>query len=110
MDESQAIIALGALSHETRLRIVRHLVASGQDGDSAGSIGQAVGAAPSKITFHVSALERAGLVTSERVSRHIVYRINFLQMGGLLSYLIQDCCKNDVSVLERCGCAVPRSR
>jgi len=102
MNESQAIGALGALAQETRLRIVRHLVAKGNEGDSAGEIGRAVDAAPAKITFHISALERAGLVSSEKVSRSIVYRIDFAQIGKVLNYLLQDCCDNNATVRACC--------
>ena len=103
MNESQVVDALSALSHETRLRIVRHLVTRGKAGDSAGAIGSAVDAAPAKITFHMSSLERAKLVSSERISRHIVYRINFDQIGFLLNYLMRDCCNNNATVLACCG-------
>jgi len=103
MNESQAIAALGALSHKTRLQIVRHLIKVGREGDNAGSIGTAVNAAPSKITFHISALERAELVSSERVSRQIIYRITYEQIGSLLKYLMDDCCKYNSTVLECCG-------
>ena len=51
MNESQAIVAMSALSHETRLKIVRHLVKAGAEGETAGSIGEAVNAAPSKLHF-----------------------------------------------------------
>ena len=103
MNESQIIEALSALSHEVRLRILKHLVGAGSEGASAGSIGEAVSAAPSKISFHISAMERAQLVTSERVSRSIVYRANFEQLGGVLNYLLEDCCKNDPTVMSCCG-------
>ncbi len=105
MDESQAIDVFSALSHELRLRIVRHLVVKGDEGESAGAIGEVVGAAPAKITFHISALERAGLVSSERVSRHIVYRIEFQQLGSLINFLLRDCCGNNAAVLACCGVA-----
>lgn len=103
MNESQVIEGLSALSHEVRLRILKHLVVAGPEGDSAGAIGEAVGAAPSKVSFHISAMERAQLVSSERVSRQIVYRANFDQLGALIKYLITDCCKNDMTVLSCCG-------
>ncbi|MFK8081813.1 MAG: ArsR/SmtB family transcription factor [Granulosicoccus sp.] len=103
MNENQAIAALSALSHETRLQIVRHLIKAGVDGDTAGSIGVAVNAAPSKMTFHISALERAGLVSSERVSRQIIYRVSFEQLGSMLKYLMQDCCNYNLNVMESCG-------
>lgn len=103
MNESQAINTLSALSHETRLQIIRYLVKMGEKGDTAGAIGIAVAAAPSKITFHISALERAGLVSSERVSRQIIYRIAFEHLGSLLKYLMKDCCKYNSTVLACCG-------
>jgi len=105
MNEDQAIDALSALSHETRLRIVRHLVTKGKKGDAAGAIGTAVDAAPAKITFHISALERAGLVSSERISRQIIYRIEFDQVGLLLNYLMRDCCNSNSTVMACCGVA-----
>ena len=38
MDERQALTSFGALSQETRLRIVRALVVAGPDGMAAGAI------------------------------------------------------------------------
>ena len=102
MKESQAIEAMGALAHEIRLKIVRHLISCGQSGDAAGLIGKAVGAAPSKVTFHMATLEKAGLVTSVRESRHIIYSISFAKMGALINYLLADCCKNDPGILSCC--------
>lgn len=106
MNESQAIDALGALANEVRLKIVRHLIKCGRTGASAGEIGEAVGAAPSKVSFHIATLERAGLATGEKVSRQIIYRMNFSSMGALLDYLLVDCCANDEKVLS--CCTIPR--
>jgi len=103
MKESQAIDALGALAHEVRLKIVRHLVQCGDAGASAGAIGDAVGAAPSKVSFHIAALERAGLADSEKVSRQIIYRINFVVVGELLAYVMADCCNNNAELLSCCN-------
>lgn len=106
MNESQAVDCFAALAHEVRLNIFRQLITSGSAGVSAGAIGEAVGAAPSKVSFHVSALERAGLASSERVSRQIIYRIDFNRVAGLLSYVLKDCCGNDPQVLSCCGIAL----
>jgi len=103
MKESQVISALGALSSEHRLKIFRHLVKAGGAGSSAGDIGRAVKAAPSKVSFHLSALERANLVSSERDSRHIIYQANFRVMGAVLNYLMQDCCQGNPAILSCCG-------
>lgn len=102
MDEARAIDALGALAQRTRLAIVRHLVRQGREGASAGTVAEAVGAAPSRASFHLAALERAGLVVGERVSRRIVYRADFEQLGRLVAFLLEDCCANDPSVRRRC--------
>ena len=75
----------------------------GDDGASAGAIGDAVGAAPSKVSFHIAALERAGLVDSQKVSRQIIYRINFSAVGELLAYVMADCCNNNDEILSCCN-------
>lgn len=103
MKETQALDALGALSQETRLRIVRYLVTCGPDGSSVGQIGSAVEAVSSRLSFHLSALENSGLVTSERISRNIIYRADYEKIGGLIQFLLQDCCGNNPEVLACCA-------
>lgn len=103
MDENQALDMLGALSQETRLRAVRYLVQCGPDGASAGEVGAHVAAASSRASFHLSALENAGVVTSERRSRHIIYRADLANLGGLISFLLNDCCDGHPDVLACCN-------
>ena len=47
IEELQALDAFGALSQETRLRMVRALVEAGPEGMSAGAVGDAVEASSS---------------------------------------------------------------
>ena len=103
MDEKHAIAMLGALSQQTRLQIVRYLVARGADGASAGDVGAEVNAASSRASFHLSALERAGLITSERRSRHIIYRADVANLGALVSFLLNDCCGSNPDILACCS-------
>ncbi|MEM7469477.1 MAG: metalloregulator ArsR/SmtB family transcription factor, partial [Pseudomonadota bacterium] len=93
MKENEAIDALSALSQETRLRIVRYLIGR-KEGASAGEIGEHVGAAGSKASFHLAALEHAGVVSSERQSRKIIYSADLKHIGNLISFLLNDCCDN----------------
>lgn len=102
MNENQAISMFGALSQETRLHIVRYLVERGEEGASAGEVGAQVGASSSRASFHLSALERAELITSERQSRSIIYRANIESLGGLVSFLLNDCCGNHPNILACC--------
>ena len=102
MEDQQALDMLGALSQETRLRIVRYLVRCGAEGASAGEVGREVDAISSRASFHLSALEHAGVITSERQSRKIIYRANLANLGNLISFLLNDCCDNHPDILACC--------
>ena len=93
MDESQAIRGFGALSQETRLRILRMLVQAGPEGRAAGEIGEFAGVSPSNVSFHLKELERAGFVVQRREARSIIYTANFAGLAGLVDFLMRDCCK-----------------
>ena len=92
METKHAVEALGALAHEYRLEIFRLLVEQGPDGLSAGTIGEAVGLAPSSLTFHLQNLHRAGLLVQRRESRSLLYSVDFGAMNGLVGYLTENCC------------------
>ena len=103
MNEQQAVEALGALSQETRLQIVRFLVGCGEDGAAAGDIARHVDVAPSRASFHLSTLESAGVISSQRQSRRIIYRADIARLGGLISFLLNDCCSNHPDVRACCS-------
>ncbi|TKT77643.1 metalloregulator ArsR/SmtB family transcription factor [Aquamicrobium sp. LC103] len=93
MNEKQALDAFAALSQETRLRIVKLLVAAGPEGMPAGVIGEEMGgASSSRISFHLSHLEQAGLLQSRREGRSIIYSAAFPALSGLVEFLMRDCC------------------
>ena len=92
VDNNQAVQALGALAHETRLALFRMLVERGPDGLAAGVIAERLGLPPSSLTFHVQHLHRAGLVTQRRLGRQLIYAADFAAMNTLLGYLPENCC------------------
>jgi DNA-binding transcriptional ArsR family regulator len=92
MDEQQALATFGALSQETRLRVVRLLVKAGAEGMAAGQIAEAVGVSASNISFHLKELERAGIVAARREARSILYAADFAALSGLVRFLMEDCC------------------
>lgn len=101
MDEAAALAAFGALSQETRLRIVRLLVTAGPDGLPAGAIGEAMdGASSSRMSFHLSQLEQAGLVTSRREGRSILYSAAYPVLSNLVQFLMRDCCQGHPAVCD----------
>ncbi|HEY1300294.1 MAG TPA: metalloregulator ArsR/SmtB family transcription factor [Stellaceae bacterium] len=102
MDAKEAITALGALAHETRLALFRLLVERGPDGLSAGTIAQRLGLAPSSLTFHLQQLTHAGLITQRRRSRQLIYATDFSAMNALVGYLTENCCGQAASCAPVC--------
>lgn len=97
-DEPHALDAFAALSQHTRLQMVRALVVAGPDGLAAGTIGETVGASSSSASFHLSNLERAGLIQSRREARSIVYSANYQGLAALVEFLMMDCCQGHPDV------------
>ncbi|HUQ09269.1 MAG TPA: winged helix-turn-helix domain-containing protein [Steroidobacteraceae bacterium] len=92
MKTPAVIAALAALAHEYRLAIYRLLVRQGPGGLPAGVIGERVGLQPSSLTFHLQALQRAGLISRQRASRQLLYSADYTVMNGLVGYLTDNCC------------------
>jgi ArsR family transcriptional regulator len=108
MKKSGVIAALGALAQETRLDIFRLLVQKGPEGMPAGDIGLRLGQPSPTMSFHLNQLRFAGLVSSRRESRSIIYTANFKEMGDLLGYLTENCCGGRPELcapVEASGCA-----
>ena len=102
MNEEAALAAISAISSATRLRILKCLVEAGSDGLTAGEIAKAVGASPSRASFHLSNMSEAGLLASIRSARQITYRVDFEAVGALMRYILEDCCKNNATVRACC--------
>lgn len=98
MDILTAVEALDALAHETRLSVFRLLVKTGPAGLTAGAIAEDLDALPNTMSSHLAKLHRAGIVSSERDGRHIIYRADFDAVGQLIVYLLEDCCGGSAEV------------
>ena len=93
MDEDLAVKALAALAQTSRLRVFRAIVGAGPEGMQPGQLSQALAVPANTLSFHLKELSQAGLVSSERDGRHLVYRAEFANMNGLLAYLTAHCCQ-----------------
>lgn len=71
---------------------MRQLATRGASGMPAGEIAALLGQAPSTLSFHLSALEQAGLIQSSRQGRQIIYAVRFSGLRALFSYLTETCC------------------
>ncbi|WP_144378114.1 ArsR/SmtB family transcription factor [Mesorhizobium amorphae] len=111
MDERQALAAFGALSQETRLRILRMLVVAGPDGIAAGAIAEKAEVSASNVSFHLKELERAGLATARRDARSIIYSAEYTALAGLIRFLMEDCCGGHpevcAPVVNAAACCTP---
>ncbi len=84
-------VGFAALSQETRLALMRQLAAKGVGGMAAGELASALGQLPSTLSFHLSALEQAGLVRSRRQGRHVVYAVRLSGLRALFGFIAETC-------------------
>ena len=97
MDTKNAVTALAALAHASRLGIFRHLVELGPEGAFPSDLTQKFDIPGATLSFHLKALAHAGLIEAEKNSRNIRYRANFIEMQELVDFLTQNCCGGDPS-------------
>lgn len=103
MEEKAIIAALSALAQESRLRVFRLLVTAGPEGLSAGQIAEELSIPPNTLSFHLSHLKNAGLVTARRDGRSLIYMAEYPRMRSLLDYLIENCCSRSSCCQDKEG-------
>ena len=92
MNTPDALAALRALGHESRLAAYRQLVQAGPDGLPVGDLRDRLALPPATLTAHLNVLRGAGLVGDEREGRVIRVRADYARMNALLAYLTENCC------------------
>lgn len=93
METDQALAALRALAHESRLAAFRALVQAGHEGLSVGELRDELGLPPATLTAHLNVLRAAGLVADTREGRVIRVRAHYARMDALIAYLTENCCR-----------------
>jgi ArsR family transcriptional regulator, arsenate/arsenite/antimonite-responsive transcriptional repressor len=83
---------LSALSQHTRLEVFRLLVRREPEGVAAGDLAKAIGVPANTMSVHLGVLSHAGLVSSERRSRSIIYRADLARFRELMLFMLKDCC------------------
>jgi ArsR family transcriptional regulator len=95
MDIDHAVIAFSALSQETRLRVFKLLIEYGNEGTPAGSLSEQLGIPHNTLSFHLAHLSHAGLVTSRKQGRSVIYTANCDAIESLIDYLKENCCARE---------------
>jgi DNA-binding transcriptional ArsR family regulator len=110
MEKANALQALSALAHATRLDVFRLLVQSGPEGMPAGEIAARLGVVQNTLSTHLGVLARASLIRRDREGRVIRCSADYAGMQALLAYLLEDCCRGDQAICEplfdviKCAC------
>ena len=97
MESKAAISALAALAQETRLAVFRalvraHSMRADQGGLAAGALAEQLDVPPATLSFHLKEMANAGLVSSRKDGRSVIYKANLAAMRTLTDYLLEDCC------------------
>lgn len=83
---------LGAIGSESRLRIVRLLLAAHPEGMIAGDIQSELGIPPSTLSHHLEKLRHEGLILARREGTFLWYSANVDSLRELLMFLYAECC------------------
>jgi arsenate reductase len=100
MEISDAAQILAALGQESRLSVLRLLLAESPGGLPAGELADTLSIPASTSSFHLSALEKAGLVENVRQGRQVFYSARTGVLRELLVFLTETCCGGNP---ELCG-------
>lgn len=94
-----------SLSQETRLRVFRLLLEYGREGTIPSKIAEELEIPANTLSFHLSHMSRAGLVTSRKMGRSITYFANTDLIEKLIGYMQANCCAREkVSKSKKTNC------
>ncbi len=100
MELNKAAIILDTLSQETRLRAFRLLVSAGPGGLAAGALSERLGTPHNTMSFHLNRLSNAGIISSHRHGRSVIYTGNFDVIRDLIAFIIRDCCSKEFASIR----------
>ncbi|MFN3237518.1 MAG: ArsR/SmtB family transcription factor [Pseudomonadales bacterium] len=102
-----ATAMFAALAQETRLQAYQRLVKAGPDGMPAGKLSEALGIPHNTLSFHLSHLANAGVVSSRKEGRSVIYIANYEAVRDLISFMVKDCCHDgQASIRSGKNCSI----
>ena len=105
MEMFEVTEAFSSLSQETRLRVFKLLIEYGKDGTLPGIIAEELGIPGNTLSFHLSHMNQAGLVSSKKNGRSVTYYANTELIEELIGYLRSNCCARESKFKTRAkGC------
>lgn len=104
MEMYEATESFSSLSQETRLRVFKLLIEYGRDGLIPGKIAERLKIPDNTLSFHLSHMSKAGLVTSKKNGRSVTYFANTDLIEELIGYLQENCCERESSKTKSQNC------
>jgi DNA-binding transcriptional ArsR family regulator len=95
MEMFEVLESFASLAQETRLRVYRLLLEYGAEGSPAGRVASELEIPDNTLSFHLSHMSKAGLVTSRKEGRTITYFANCDRIESLIDYLRENCCARE---------------
>nr|WP_321458111.1 metalloregulator ArsR/SmtB family transcription factor [uncultured Cohaesibacter sp.] len=89
--QTRAQTILSALAQDTRLEVFRLLSQAGPEGIGAGTIAQVLNVPHNTLSTHLSILQRAGLIRSQRCGRNVIYFGLQDCLTDLMAFLQDEC-------------------
>lgn len=93
----EATEAFSSLAQETRLKVFKLLIEYGRDGLIPGKIATELKIPDNTLSFHLSHMSKAGLVTSKKDGRSITYFANTNLIDALIEFMQTNCCIKEKS-------------
>lgn len=103
MEIKHVLKAFMALSQETRLNVFKVLIEYGETGVAAGEISERLSIPQNTLSFHLTHLSHADLVSSRREGRSIIYTANCALITGLIDFLSENCCVLESNKTKSCS-------
>lgn len=100
MQVEDALTALAALAHPTRLATFGFLVRHEPAGLTTGQLAENLGMSQSTFSTHLAVLAKAGLVRAEKQGRNQIQHAEIDALRALMLFLAKDCCQGSPELCE----------
>lgn len=101
MNTADALEALSAIAHPSRLEVFKLLVRAGEAGLPAGDVSRGLAAQQNTVSTQLAILTRSSLIRARRDGRSIIYSVDYATFSDLLGFLVEDCCQGRPELCTR---------
>lgn len=99
---SEIVNAMAALAQESRLAVFKVVIKAGGKGICPCNISEQLNIPRNTLSFHLKILEGASLIQGKKEGKFILYSANTKTMRGVIEYLLEDCCADEVIASRAC--------